>query len=58
MVSGKPARAARREVTGSNPRHESIHRGHRRGLKQERAQDDVYWDIVLLSVVDVSTTEY
>jgi hypothetical protein len=32
VVSREPARAARRKVTRSNPRHESVHRGHCRGL--------------------------
>ena len=32
MVSGEPACAARREVARSNLGHESVHRGHCRGL--------------------------
>jgi hypothetical protein len=32
MVSVEPACAAGRKVTRSDPRHESVHRGHSRGL--------------------------
>ena len=36
VVSGEPACAARREVTRSNPRPESVHRGHCRSLSLQR----------------------